>query len=145
MPFNGLEVDLPDQFGSCSEDSPCDGLTHIDLPSQMNLKYLEITTEWFRDGCQNFPDPIKAMVHKHANEIQELDIPGVGFLKELLTDQPPNFPVLQEITLSQMSGMDPVVQNTEEYFENPGDGFSQSGKDLYWPHRYSGDYSAGTV
>ena len=110
MPFNGLEVDLPDQFGSCSEDSPCDGLTHIDLPSQMNLKYLEITTEWFRDGCQNFPDPIKAMVHKHANEIQELDIPGVGFLKELLTDQPPNFPVLQEITLSQTSGMDPVAQ-----------------------------------
>ena len=86
---------------SCPQESGCDGLAHhVNLPTEFNLKYLEIRDCSYGNAVQ---DSSVSFVRKQANQIQYLKVYDLLAMKEILDrndDQCFKFPGLKELTIT---------------------------------------------
>ena len=112
VPFNGLSIQLLDHGGKqCSKYAGCDGGVHINLPSEIKLKYFSIicSSDYAPHHVQ---DPSTKLIRDHASEIQELTVCSVLLLKFLLnsSDQHLFFPKLEEISIGSKISYNKTVQ-----------------------------------
>ena len=108
VPFNNLKIKPRSGFKECLKASGCDGLAHRKLPSQINLKHLEISCRYYDDSKYN-QDSIKSLVLSRSSEIQYLKIRRFYFLKEILVKNSLNFPKLQVLTIADLPDKDEFI------------------------------------
>ena len=112
LPFNGLSIGLLRGGKRCHKDSGCDGDVHVNLPSELKLKYLYFTC-FSATARHHIRDPSANLIRDHASELKHLTAHSVLLLKSLLSNssgQPATFPKLEEINVSEMDPFDPTEQ-----------------------------------